>query len=89
MFQRYCGRCHGARDIRSGSIVFHSKNTIVSRYRDRPRQLLHKLRNIDKYSISNIMITAIHRISDKRILVPIVKYLAGPGSTEDSREAAP
>jgi hypothetical protein len=87
LFKRYCSRCHGAKDKRSGSLVFYSKNTIVSRYRNRPRQLLYKLRNIEKYSISNIMVTAIHNIEDKKVLAPIVIYLANPELQPDRRKS--
>ncbi len=89
LFKRYCGRCHGASDRRSGSLVFHSKKTIISRYRNRSRQLLHKLENIDKYSINNTMITAVHKIEDKKILVLIADYLGNPDLPSDYREASP
>lgn len=89
LFKRYCGRCHGANDKRSGSLVFHSKNTIISRYRNRSRQLLYKLENIDKYSISNTMITAVHKIEDKKVLVLIADYLGKPDLPPDYMEASP
>lgn len=88
LFRRYCGRCHGDSEKRSGSLVFHSKNTIISRYRNRPRQLLHKLENIEKESISNIMVTAIHNIEDKKILRSIVIHLAVPETAKESKEQA-
>lgn len=88
MFRRYCGRCHGDSDKRSGSLVFHSKNTIISRYRKRPKQLLYKLEHIEKESISNIMVTAIHNIEDKKVLRSIVSHLADPETAKDSREQA-
>jgi len=88
LFRRYCGRCHGDSDRRSGSLVFHSKNTIASRYRNRPKQLLYKLEHIEKESISNIMVTAIHNIEDKKILRSIVIHLAVPETAKESKEQA-
>ncbi len=75
-FKRYCTPCHGENDVRSGTVVYHSKETIMLRYKNKPRILLEKLRNIDKYSISNEMIKAVHQIQDDRVLQLIVEYVS-------------
>jgi hypothetical protein len=78
LFKRYCGTCHGENDKRSGTIVFYSKKTLMSRYKNRSRQLVYKLENINKFSISNIMIQAVHKIEDKKTLLLIVNHLSDP-----------
>ncbi len=83
LFERYCSQCHGERDVRSGTVVYYSKETIMLRYKNRQRQLLYKLRNIEKTNLRNEMISAVHRIRDERVLERIVKYIAQPEKPDD------
>ncbi len=77
-YQLYCSRCHGDTQIRSGTLVFYSKKTIVDRYQNKSVHLLEKLENIDRYIKSHAMIRAVHKINDRTIIIKIVNHLSDP-----------
>jgi|GEM_PF-2714286 len=77
-YQLYCSRCHGAEQIRSGTLVFYSKKTIIDRYKNKSVYLLEKLENIDRHIKSHVMIRAVHKIQDRTVIIQIVNHLSDP-----------